>query len=87
MADLTVLAQACGEKLEQIGWANRVYHVRRRLVLVRDQAEGRIVRKGWRHWSEEWEERQDVHEQEEVYLEPWQGGTGTIPEIFQVWRA
>jgi hypothetical protein len=39
MADLTVLAQACGERLEQIGWANRVYHVRRRCVLVHDQDE------------------------------------------------
>ncbi|GHJ88840.1 hypothetical protein NliqN6_5242 [Naganishia liquefaciens] len=87
MADLELLAQGCGEKLEQIGWANRVYHVRRRRVLG-DREEGtQFLRQGWRHESEEWQKRADLAERDEVYLEPWQAGTGSIPEIFQVWRA
>lgn len=87
MADLALLAQGCGEKLEQIGWANRVYHVRRRRVFGADENATQTVRKGWKHESEEWQERVDLPERDEVYLEPWQAGTGSIPEIFQVWRA
>lgn len=87
IADLTILAQGCGDKLEQIGWANRVYHVRRRRVVVYDATEGATSRQGWRHRDEEWEQVEDVLERDDVYLELWHTGTGTIPEIFQVWRA
>lgn len=88
MADLTLLAQECGEKLEQIGWANRVYHVRRRRVSGGGkESQGQLVRKGWRHASEDWQGTASLPERDEVYLEPWQAATGNIPEIFQVWRA
>jgi hypothetical protein len=91
MADLTTLAKHCGEYLAQIGWANRVYHVRRRSVLNEpSESEAQALeqrRRGWRQCGEDWEQVTDVEEREEIYLEPWQAGTGSIPEIFQVWRA
>jgi hypothetical protein len=87
MEDLTILAQGCGDKLEQIGWANRVYHVRRRRVIEHDAADRSSSRRGWRHYDGDWEEIEDVLERDDVYLEPWHTGSGTIPEIFQVWRA
>jgi hypothetical protein len=91
MADLTTLAKHCGEYLAQIGWANRVYHVRRRSVLNEpSESEAQALeqrRRGWRQCGADWEKVTDVEEREEIYLEPWQAGTGSIPEIFQVWRA
>ncbi|KAJ9103208.1 hypothetical protein QFC21_002631 [Naganishia friedmannii] len=91
MADLTALAEHCGENLAQIGWANRVYHVRRRKVLAEptntEVEPRRQRRRGWRECGKDWEQVTDVEERDKVYLEPWQAGTGSIPEIFQVWRA
>ncbi|KAJ9119119.1 hypothetical protein QFC22_003610 [Naganishia vaughanmartiniae] len=88
MADLTTLAEHCGENLAQIGWANRVYHVRRRKVLIEpSEKEVRFKKRGWRECGKGWEQVTEVEERDDIYLEPWQAGTGTIPEIFQVWRA
>ncbi|KAJ9097422.1 hypothetical protein QFC19_006792 [Naganishia cerealis] len=90
MADLTTLAEHCGDNLAQIGWANRVYHVRRRKVMIKSETvahSGQLRQRGWRQFGNDWEQVMEIEEQEEVYLDPWQAGTGSIPEVFQVWRA
>ncbi len=92
--DLRFIAQMCGPKLEQIGWANRVYLVKRRKVIDRDTdgATSPKVR-GWGRCADQdgseasvmTPMRANVLEKEEVYVVHWHR-QGAIPEALQVWR-
>lgn len=100
MADLETVAQAAGSELEQIGFTNRVYAVRRRRLIAEDGS-GKTG-SGWRRCDtlEAAVEARRAAGLEasacgateipisvaiEVTLVPW-NQPAAIPEIFQVWR-
>jgi len=87
---MELIARSAGPRLEQIGFFNQVFLIRR------DFAEGsELIEERPRGWTridppDDAEDGQNTirrhNVEEKVVLEPWQKGGLLVPEIFQVWR-
>lgn len=87
--DMRFITRAAGPRLEQIGFFNKIFRVKRTKTLDPEVTEEKP--RGWSR-LEPLDSEHDVKtirryaEHEDVDLEPWRKGTMTVPEIFQVWR-
>jgi len=90
LEDMELIARSAGPQLEQIGFFNQVFLIRREFVegpeLVEERPQG---------WTRIDPPEDASHEpstvrrhavEEKIVLEPWQKGGLMVPEIFQVWR-
>jgi hypothetical protein len=89
LEDMELIARSAGPHLEQIGFFNQVFLVRRDLLEGAELVEE--TPRGWTRIdppedSKEPQRLQRHAVEEKIVLEPWQKGGLMVPEIFQVWR-
>jgi hypothetical protein len=87
---MALIARSAGPRLEQIGFFNQVFLIRRDFVAGSELIEERP--RGWTRIDPPDDTEEGLHTirihsvEEKIALESWQKGGLMVPEIFQVWR-